>query len=234
MALRTLLPKTWLAIRDKLPLAPVLQLARPQLLPLPPKSRLLRLLLLLTNVPPKLPRVGRDDRLDASLLIFLSIVQCLRCCSIDCQRYWRDVSLLPLFTFPSLHIPILKNQLTSRSAAATTVAATPAATTAKAAATTAAAANTNGATSIAGADFGTCNPTIKFEGGLGGRPATEFTFQSQDPAIIAVQQEALNPSMSLISISSPELTLSRHHHKPHLRLADQLLQRKRGREDRMP
>lgn len=51
-------------------------------------------------------------------------------------------------------------------------------------------------TTIAGDDFGTCNPTMKFEGGLGGRPATEFTFQSQDPAIIAIQEEALNPSES--------------------------------------
>ena len=60
-------------------------------------------------------------------------------------------------------------------------------------------------------DFGKCNPTIKFEGGLGGRPgkwghlslviilltlvATEFTFQSQDPKISAIQQEALNPNI---------------------------------------
>jgi hypothetical protein len=46
-----------------------------------------------------------------------------------------------------------------------------------------------------GADFGVCDPTIKFEGGLGGRPATEFTFQSQDPKIEAIQQEALNPNI---------------------------------------
>ena len=59
----------------------------------------------------------------------------------------------------------------------------------------AASATANSTTSLAGADFGTCNPTIKFEGGLGGRPATEFTFQSQDPAIIAVQEEALNPNI---------------------------------------
>ena len=62
-------------------------------------------------------------------------------------------------------------------------------------ATTAAATTINITTSLAGVDFGTCNPTIKFEGGLGGRPATEFTFQSQDPAIIAVQEEALNPNI---------------------------------------
>ena len=46
-----------------------------------------------------------------------------------------------------------------------------------------------------GADFGTCDPTIKFEGGLSGRPATEFTFQSQDPNIETIQQEALNPNI---------------------------------------
>ena len=45
------------------------------------------------------------------------------------------------------------------------------------------------------ADFGTCDPTMKFEGGLGGRPPTEFTFQSQDPNIEAIQQEALNPNI---------------------------------------
>ncbi|KAG7293911.1 hypothetical protein NEMBOFW57_003971 [Staphylotrichum longicolle] len=40
-----------------------------------------------------------------------------------------------------------------------------------------------------------CVPTIKFVGGLGGRPATEFTFQSLDPVIAANQQEALNPNI---------------------------------------
>lgn len=43
------------------------------------------------------------------------------------------------------------------------------------------------------ADFGDCDPTIVFEGGLNGRPADEFTFQSADAAIAANQQEALNP-----------------------------------------
>lgn len=43
------------------------------------------------------------------------------------------------------------------------------------------------------ADFGDCDPTLIFEGGLGGRPADEFTFQSADATIAANQQEALNP-----------------------------------------
>ncbi|KAK4034867.1 hypothetical protein C8A01DRAFT_18374, partial [Parachaetomium inaequale] len=47
----------------------------------------------------------------------------------------------------------------------------------------------------AATDFGSCDPTIQFTGGLGGRPATEFTFQSNDPAIAANQQEALNPNI---------------------------------------
>jgi hypothetical protein len=44
-------------------------------------------------------------------------------------------------------------------------------------------------------DFGTCDPTIQFTGGLGGRPADEFTFQSNDAVIAANQQEALNPNI---------------------------------------
>ncbi|AEO68144.1 uncharacterized protein THITE_2145367 [Thermothielavioides terrestris NRRL 8126] len=48
---------------------------------------------------------------------------------------------------------------------------------------------------IAGLDFGLCVPTMKFVGGLGGRPATEFTFQAIDPKIAAIQQEALNPNI---------------------------------------
>ncbi|KAK0713991.1 hypothetical protein B0T26DRAFT_649131 [Lasiosphaeria miniovina] len=73
---------------------------------------------------------------------------------------------------------------------------------APAAATTAAAAvdnknNNNGVakSTIAGLDFGLCAPTIKFEGGLGGRPATEFTFQAIDPLVSKGQQEALNPNI---------------------------------------
>ena len=49
--------------------------------------------------------------------------------------------------------------------------------------------------SIAGLDFGKCVPTIKFVGGLGGRPATEFTFQAIDPIVALGQQEALNPAI---------------------------------------
>ncbi|KAF2181909.1 hypothetical protein K469DRAFT_249292 [Zopfia rhizophila CBS 207.26] len=49
--------------------------------------------------------------------------------------------------------------------------------------------------SIAGLDFGTCIPTIIFEGGLGGRPADEFTFQIADPVAAEGQQEALNPNI---------------------------------------
>ncbi|KAK2812899.1 hypothetical protein FQN50_000920 [Emmonsiellopsis sp. PD_5] len=45
------------------------------------------------------------------------------------------------------------------------------------------------------ADFGACDPSIKFEGGLGGRPADEFTFQAIDPLVAEGQQEALNPSI---------------------------------------
>jgi hypothetical protein len=45
------------------------------------------------------------------------------------------------------------------------------------------------------ADFGSCDPTIQFTGGLGGRPADEFTFQSNDAQIAANQQEALNPNI---------------------------------------
>ena len=57
--------------------------------------------------------------------------------------------------------------------------------------------NANGVqqSSIAGLDFGTCVPTIKFEGGLGGRPPTEFTFQLIDPVAAKGQQEALNPNI---------------------------------------
>lgn len=71
-----------------------------------------------------------------------------------------------------------------------------ASTSAAASKATAAAGNAGAATGNAGAlDFGTCNPQIKFEGGLGGRKATEFTFQSVDPVISAAQQEALNPNI---------------------------------------
>jgi len=51
------------------------------------------------------------------------------------------------------------------------------------------------ASSIAGLDFGTCTPTIKFEAGLNGRKATESTFQAIDPQVNKGQQEALNPNI---------------------------------------
>jgi hypothetical protein len=51
------------------------------------------------------------------------------------------------------------------------------------------------ASSIAGLDFGTCTPTIKFEAGLNGRKTTEFTFQAIDPQVNKGQQEALNPNI---------------------------------------
>ena len=87
---------------------------------------------------------------------------------------------------------------TSASVAAATTLAT--VTTAAAASTTASssgAASTVGSISntqstIAGLDFGTCNPGMIFESGLDGRKATEFTFQAADAAIQAVQEEALN------------------------------------------
>ncbi|OBT98625.1 hypothetical protein VE01_03603 [Pseudogymnoascus verrucosus] len=49
--------------------------------------------------------------------------------------------------------------------------------------------------SAGGFDFGTCTPTMKFVGGLGNRPATEFTFQAIDPVVALGQQEALNPNI---------------------------------------
>lgn len=49
--------------------------------------------------------------------------------------------------------------------------------------------------SIAANDFGTCTPTIKFEPGLNGRDATEFTFQAVDPVVNKGQSEALNPNI---------------------------------------
>ncbi|TVY36117.1 hypothetical protein LOCC1_G006073 [Lachnellula occidentalis] len=51
------------------------------------------------------------------------------------------------------------------------------------------------ASTIAGLDFGTCTPTMKFEAGLNGRKATESTFQAIDPVVNKGQQEALNPAI---------------------------------------
>ncbi|KAL3421493.1 hypothetical protein PVAG01_07938 [Phlyctema vagabunda] len=51
------------------------------------------------------------------------------------------------------------------------------------------------ASSIAGLDFGSCVPTMKFEAGLNGRKETENTFQAIDPTVNKGQQEALNPNI---------------------------------------
>lgn len=66
----------------------------------------------------------------------------------------------------------------------------------------AAAANTSAAkaaavtpSTISGLDFGLCTPTMKFEAGLDGRSATEFTFQAIDPLVNKGQEEALNPNI---------------------------------------
>lgn len=72
---------------------------------------------------------------------------------------------------------------------------TDAASASDAAASNSTAAGSVSASSAAGVDFGLCTPTMKFEGGLGGRPATEFTFQAIDPKISAIQEEALNPNI---------------------------------------
>jgi hypothetical protein len=45
-------------------------------------------------------------------------------------------------------------------------------------------------------DFGLCIPTMKFEGGLGGRPSLDFTFLPADPLCARGQPEASNPSES--------------------------------------
>ena len=47
-------------------------------------------------------------------------------------------------------------------------------------------------------DFGLCLPTMKFEGGLGGRPTMDFTFLPTDPLCARGQQEASNPSTSIL------------------------------------
>lgn len=46
-------------------------------------------------------------------------------------------------------------------------------------------------------DFGFCVPTMKFEGGLGGRQADEFAFRPIDPVIAQDQKSAMNPSESI-------------------------------------
>jgi len=44
-------------------------------------------------------------------------------------------------------------------------------------------------------DFGLCLPTMKFEGGLGGRPSIDFTFLPTDPLCARGQQESSNPNI---------------------------------------
>ena len=78
------------------------------------------------------------------------------------------------------------------------MATTTAAAAAAAKTTTVAAAAASGAASgvtgtIAGANFGLCVPTMKFESGIANR-GPEFTFQLIDPLAAKGQQEALNPS----------------------------------------
>ncbi|KKY18200.1 hypothetical protein UCRPC4_g05085 [Phaeomoniella chlamydospora] len=80
---------------------------------------------------------------------------------------------------------------TSAAAAAATSAATDSST-AEDPTATGGASITNTVSSIAGLDFGLCNPGMIFESGLNGRAATEFTFQAADSKIRAIQGEALN------------------------------------------
>ncbi|KAI0137050.1 hypothetical protein BJ170DRAFT_590000 [Xylariales sp. AK1849] len=51
------------------------------------------------------------------------------------------------------------------------------------------------AAASAGADFGTCTPTIDFQLGRAGRKADEGTFLPVDPVVAKGQQDALNPNI---------------------------------------
>ncbi|KAK2614784.1 hypothetical protein N8I77_001586 [Diaporthe amygdali] len=62
-------------------------------------------------------------------------------------------------------------------------------------AATGAAAATGATTSLAGADFGKCTPTMDFQFGRAGRKATEGTFLPTDPLVAKGQQDALNPNI---------------------------------------
>ena len=57
------------------------------------------------------------------------------------------------------------------------------------------AAATGGQTSLSGADFGKCTPTMDFQFGRAGRKATEGTFLPTDPLVAQGQQDALNPNI---------------------------------------
>lgn len=54
---------------------------------------------------------------------------------------------------------------------------------------------TGGQTSLAGADFGKCTPTMDFQFGRAGRKATEGTFLPTDALVAQGQQDALNPNI---------------------------------------
>lgn len=54
---------------------------------------------------------------------------------------------------------------------------------------------TGGTTSLAGADFGKCTPTMDFQFGRAGRKATEGTFLPTDALVAQGQQDALNPNI---------------------------------------
>lgn len=54
---------------------------------------------------------------------------------------------------------------------------------------------TGSTTSLAGADFGLCTPTMDFQFGRAGRKATEGTFLPTDALVAKGQQDALNPNI---------------------------------------
>lgn len=62
-------------------------------------------------------------------------------------------------------------------------------------ASTGSTAATNATTSLAGADFGKCTPTMDFQFGRAGRKATEGTFLPTDALVAQGQQDALNPNI---------------------------------------
>lgn len=47
-------------------------------------------------------------------------------------------------------------------------------------------------------DFGFCVPTLKYEGGLGGRSDDDFAFLAADPVITQDGKESTNPSESMV------------------------------------
>jgi hypothetical protein len=83
----------------------------------------------------------------------------------------------------------------SAAVAAATSAAAASSSNSSASAGSASAGSASTTSSVSGLDFGLCVPTMKFEAGLNGRKATEFTFQAIDPLVNKGQQEALNPAI---------------------------------------